>query len=373
VEKLVASKLFWRKKRVLITGHTGFKGAWLALLLNRLGAETYGLSLNDSPLPDGIYSQGNISQILHGEYFVDINDLNSTQMVLEKVQPEIVFHLAAQSLVSDSYLDPYKTFSTNILGTLNVIESTKILGSPTSLIVVTSDKCYENNEMGRPFVETDSMGGVDPYSASKGCAEILTRSIALASLQSSKMKISSARAGNVFGGGDWNKDRLVPDVFRALSNGKSLQIKSPNSIRPWQHVFEALIGYVKLAEMTHSGKFSTFEGFNFAPPIESQISVMKLVDQFKASCPSLEIKIVSKPTNANFESSTLFLSSEKARKTLNWVPILSLNESVHLTSEWYMGMLSRDSNMCDLSMQQIEGFLGKYFETSNVGGVLNGM
>ncbi len=366
MEKLVDSQTFWTQKRVLITGHTGFKGSWLALLLNRLGAEVYGLSLNNAH-PKGIYTQGKITKLVHQEYFVDINDLNSTQSVFKEVRPDVVFHLAAQSLVSDSYADPYKTFTTNVLGTLNVIESTKMMRLPSSLIVVSSDKCYENNEMGRPFIETDAMGGVDPYSASKGCVEILTRSIALASLHSSEMKITSARAGNVFGGGDWSNDRLIPDLFKALNNGEPLEIKSPDSIRPWQHVFDALIGYIKLGEMTHRGTFSTFEGFNFAPTNESQVSVLKLVDQFKATCSRLETKIIGKSSSANYESSTLFLSSEKARKTLDWAPLLTLTESVHLTVEWYEGMLNPDTNMYDLSIQQIEDFLEKYFKTLDNG------
>jgi CDP-glucose 4,6-dehydratase len=359
VEKLVISQNFWKGKRVLVTGHTGFKGAWLSLMLSNLGAEVTGMSLDNYDTL-GIYKQGNISGLLGREYFEDINKMKLLQKIISTERPEIVFHLAAQSLVTESYLNPYKTFETNFLGTLNVLESVKNLGTIATVVVVTSDKCYENQELGRPFLETDAMGGIDPYSASKGAAEILSRSLGRAWMPNSGIRISTARAGNVFGGGDWSNERIVPDVFRSLFSGVPLSLRSPGAIRPWQHVFEPLIGYLILAEKSFSGGLTQFEGFNFAPGVDNQITVNSLVELFASELATLKVHESSSGGSGFFESHTLRLDNSKARKILGWTPVLTLQESVHLTLRWYEGLIDENVSLEEFSRKQVSLFLENY-------------
>lgn len=237
---------FWRGRKVFITGHTGFKGGWLSLWLQELGAEIMGYSLLPSTTPNlfEVASIGSGMKTIIG----DIRDVNSLREAVKSFKPEIIFHLAAQSLVMKSYADPIDTYSTNFMGTINLFEAARGCDSVRAIINVTSDKCYENKEWDWGYRETDPMGGYDPYSNSKGCAELLTSAYRNSFFNKQGVSLASARAGNVIGGGDWAEYRLIPDIFRALANGQSLNVRNPQSIRPWQHVLEPLAGYITLSE-----------------------------------------------------------------------------------------------------------------------------
>jgi CDP-glucose 4,6-dehydratase len=363
VENLVVDKEFWLGKRVLVTGHTGFKGGWLVLLLHELGAEVHGLALEDAP-PFGIYAQGRISNLLISEHFVDICDLKTTQKIFKEVQPEIVFHLAAESLVGRSYGDPYQTFLTNVMGTLNVIKSCQELRFKVALVVVTSDKCYENQELGRPFAETDSMGGFDPYSASKGCAEIVSRSMAHALSEKEELRIVTARSGNVFGGGDWNEGRLIPDLFRALRAENSLLLRHPDSIRPWQFVLDPLKGYLMLAKYAFEVKGHKFGAFNFGPRITDQINVLELATLFKLRIPSLNFRVDVDAAGTFHEQGILRLNSEKAFNYLGWRPKLTMEQSVNLTCEWYIALMHEQSLLGGIISKQVSEYLDMKYDAT---------
>ncbi|MEK6577630.1 MAG: CDP-glucose 4,6-dehydratase [Bdellovibrionota bacterium] len=325
----------YRGKRVLVTGHTGFKGSWLSEWLIEMGAQVAGYS-NNIPTNPSHFVLLNLQDRLKN-FIGDVRDLAALNQAFDKFKPEIVFHLAAQSLVRHSYIDPKGTMDTNIGGTVNIFEAVRHTPSVKVLINVTSDKCYQNNEKNEPFVETDPMGGKDPYSASKGAAEIVFHSYYQSFFGTHDTpRLASVRAGNVIGGGDWAVDRVVPDCVRAWAKNEAVPIRNPRATRPWQHVLEPLSGYL-LAGATLLEKTAAIHGeaFNFGPTPEAAKDVEALVNEMKKSWPEAIYKIESDSHEKKREAKTLRLSFEKAKKLIHWEPVLSFSESVAMTAEWY--------------------------------------
>lgn len=346
---------FWRGKKVFITGHTGFKGTWLTLWLTSLGAEVFGYSL-DPPSNPNLYKITAAAQDCDS-LFGDINDFSKLSVAMTTFQPQIVFHMAAQPLVRKSYHYPIETFQTNVLGTVHLLEAARKTSSVRVIVNITSDKCYQNHEKEqKPFCENDRMGGYDPYSASKACAEIITESYRNSFLNlkcDSDVRLASARAGNVIGGGDWAEDRLFTDMMKAFLYGDVLNIRNPNAVRPWQHVLEPLNGYVLLAEKLWSDS-QYGGGWNFGPMEEKDINVDEVVNMTKQIW-GKEIAITYDQTNNPHESSYLKLNSSKAFQILGWKPKLSTTESIEWAVQWYRSY-EKGENMKKLTLQQIKNF-----------------
>lgn len=322
---------FWSGKRVLLTGHTGFKGAWMALCLNRLGAHVTGVSLAPRTAPN-LFSLAGI-QALTDSHFCDIRESTALAALINKAQPEIVFHLAAQALVHASYRDPLTTFATNVQGTANVLDALRPLDSVRAVVVITTDKVYKNLEQPYPYRETDALGGHDPYSASKAAAEIVIASYRDSYLSNKGVAVASARAGNVIGGGDWSEDRLVPDAIRAWSANQSLQIRRPQAIRPWQHVLEPVAGYIKLAEQLWQQP--TMAGaYNFGPQTHEAATVREVVHLAQDAYGVGQVSW-GDGTEGPHEAGWLALEIAKARTVLGVKPRWSLVESVQRTVHWY--------------------------------------
>jgi CDP-glucose 4,6-dehydratase len=348
----VGAKEFWRNRTVFITGHTGFKGGWLSLWLTSLGAKVHGFAL-PAPSEPNFFEACQIKQRLSGHSIGDIRDRAALARALSAANPEVVFHLAAQPLVRDSYLDPIFTVETNVVGTLNLLELCRNSSGIKALVNVTTDKCYENQETTRPYNEHDALGGYDCYSASKACSEIITSAYRRSFLSSTSIGLASARAGNVIGGGDWSRDRLIPDFFRAIQNGSTLNIRSPDSIRPWQHVLEVSRGYIMLAErLTNEGQ-DYAEAWNFGPAPSDSRTVGWIVDNLCHLVPgaSWVVDPAPKPHEANL----LTLDSSKALKRLNWRSTWSLATALAKTAEWYSAFYMGE-DMLKLSLEQITSF-----------------
>jgi CDP-glucose 4,6-dehydratase len=319
---------FWRDKKVFLTGHTGFKGSWMGAWLTRLGARVTGFSLAPETTPSHFALLPKEYESLEG----DLRDLEAVRGVLRRANPDVVVHMAAQSLVRASYADPVGTYATNVMGTLHVLESIRRTPSVRVALIVTSDKCYENRETMKPYVETDPIGGYDPYSSSKGCAEILTSSMRRSFFSDSPCLIASVRAGNVIGGGDWAVDRLIPDCIRAWTNREPVRIRNPLAIRPWQHVLDPLSGYLQLAEALYAGEKHFAKCWNFGPTLDSAWPVEKIVGAVKARLPAFEFFV--EPSNEH-EANLLTLDSEQARRELGWSPRWTIEPALEKTIEWY--------------------------------------
>lgn len=342
-------KEFWSGKKVLITGHTGFKGSWLSFWLNMLGAKVCGYSL----APD---SQPNLFENLQLEKRIkseigDVRDLPHFKRVLEQFQPEFIFHLAAQSLVRKSYREPVETYTTNVIGTINILEAARSVDSVKSVVIVTTDKVYENKEWLWAYRENERLGGFDPYSNSKACAELAVSAYRNSFFGDGECLIATARAGNVIGGGDWSEDRLLPDVFRSLVLGESLEIRNPDSIRPWQHALEPLAGYVRLAEKLYNGEKGFAGAWNFGPSEEDSKSVGWILEEIK-NVWNAPVKWKIAEGVQPHEARLLKLDSAKAKSELQWSPQLSLKEAVNLTSEWYRGFKDKE-DLIELTKNQI--------------------
>lgn len=346
---------FWHKKRVLITGHTGFKGSWLAFWLESRGAEICGFALAPESEPNLFADLALEKQIK--SVVGDVRNLADFEKTLREFQPEIVFHLAAQSLVRRSYRQPVETYQTNVIGTINVLEAVRQTQSVRAVVVATTDKVYENREWHWSYRENDRLGGFDPYSSSKACAELAVSAYRNSFFADENCLLATARAGNVIGGGDWSEDRLLPDVFRALVFGKKLEIRNPNSVRPWQHALEPLSGYIKLAEKLCAGDKSFAESWNFGPSDEDSKPVGWILEKIKAQwSESVTWKIA---TGAQpHEADLLKLDSAKAKNILNWRPKLNLDESIRLTIEWYQAFKDKE-DLTKVTARQIEFYLSK--------------
>ncbi len=323
---------FYKNKKILITGHTGFKGSWLSLWLSLLGANVLGYSLEPETTPS-MYNVLNLESCVES-VLGDIRDRENLQRVFDKFQPEIVFHLAAQPLVRLSYFNPVTTYETNVLGTLNVLEASRKCSSVRAFVNVTSDKCYENKEIDYGYCETDSMGGFDMYSSSKGCAEILTSSYRRSFLKDGKpFALASARAGNVIGGGDWAADRLIPDCVRFINQNNPIIIRSPESIRPWQHVLEPLSGYLLLGQKLFENGQEYAESFNFGPYDTSVLTVEEITSKIVSIWGKGQV-IVEKSDSLH-EAKLLKLNIEKAKRNLGWSPLYDVNKAIEETIDWY--------------------------------------
>ncbi len=344
---------FWNGKKVLITGHTGFKGSWLAFWLNSLGAEVGGYALAPEDSPNLFENLDLANQI--DSTIGDVCDLPHFEKTLQTFQPQIVFHLAAQSLVRRSYRQPIETYQTNVIGTVNILDAIRRADFVKSVVVITTDKVYENNEWHWAYRENERLGGFDPYSNSKACAELAVAAYRNSFFaEKSDCLIATARAGNVIGGGDWSEDRLLPDVFRSLIFGNALEIRNPHSIRPWQHVLEPLSGYLRLAEKLYAGEKSFAEAWNFGPSEEDSKPVGWILEKIKI--------IWNEPVNWKIgtekqphEARLLKLDSTKAKHELNWLPKLNLNEAVKLTAEWYRGFKDK-KDLAQLTAEQIKSY-----------------
>ncbi|HGA0511929.1 MULTISPECIES: CDP-glucose 4,6-dehydratase [Bacillus] len=348
----MASSSFWNKKKVFITGHTGFKGSWLTLFLTSLGAEVVGFSSHPPSIPN-LFEQGNVAKeciTIHG----NITDYDSLFHALKQHNPDILFHLAAQPIVTNSYKNPIETFKTNVLGTVHVLEAAKHIDSIRGIINVTSDKCYENDGSGnQAFVESDRLGGFDPYSASKACAELVATSYQKSFFRTNTQKLASVRAGNVIGGGDWAEDRLFPDVIRAYLQDGTLTIRNKNAIRPWQHVLDPLHGYILLAEKLWTDA-AYAEAWNFGPLNEPNRTVHDVIQSI-IKLWNKPLTILSPPTNTPYESPILTLDSTKAVNKLGWTPKLSTDHSITWTVDWYK-KYAFGENIESFTRQQIDAF-----------------
>lgn len=345
---------FWKGRSVVVTGHTGFKGGWLCWWLKRLGARVAGIAL-DPPTSPNLFETTSLAGEISSTR-ADLRDLAAVSVVFQKEQAEVVFHLAAQSLVRESYRQPVDTFSTNIAGTVNCLEAARTCSSVRAMVIVTTDKCYRNRGWSRGYREEDELGGDDPYSASKASAELITHAYrkAFFDVRSGSALIASARAGNVIGGGDWAIDRLVPDAMRAFAKTQRLQVRNPESTRPWQHVLEPLSGYLMLAERLCGGDETAAEAWNFGPDAGAVTTVSWVADQLAlrwGKGAGWEHDRGAHP----HEAVMLALDSSKARDRLGWRPLLSLDKALDWAVEWYRAYAS-GLDCRDLTLQQISRF-----------------
>jgi CDP-glucose 4,6-dehydratase len=322
-------------RRILVTGHTGFKGSWLALWLTELGAEITGLALAPPTSP----SHWDLLDLDIAEHRLDVRDASAVAQAVARAQPEIVFHLAAQSLVRRSYRDPVDTWSTNVMGTVNLLEACRRAGSVRAIVIVTTDKCYENREQERGYRETDRLGGHDPYSASKAATELVAASYRSAFFGSREAPLlATARAGNVIGGGDWSEDRLIPDLVRAVASGSGLEVRSPDATRPWQHVLESLMGYLLLGQKLLAGDRNCEGAWNFGSGADDKRTVADVLIQMRAFWPGLTWQVSHQPQP--HEAHLLCLDNSKARTKLGWRPVWPLETTFRATAEWYQCFLA---------------------------------
>jgi CDP-glucose 4,6-dehydratase len=341
----------WRGRSVLVTGHTGFKGSWLSLWLQQLDAKVHGYALAP-PTSPSLFQVADISNgMTHTEG--DIRDLQQLSAVMAVARPEIVFHLAAQSLVRKSYRDPLDTMSSNVMGTANLLEAIRGTPSVKVVVVVTSDKCYDNRERMQPYLEDEALGGKDPYSASKACAEIVTAAWRDSFLSDAGVSVATVRAGNVIGGGDWADDRLLPDAFRAWQNGKPLTVRNPNAVRPWQHVLEPLAGYLMLAENLYRGE--AVGAWNFGPTEGGMYPVGTLLDRM-AQAWGEGANWQADSGRHPHEAGLLCLDSGKARTELGWQPKYDLDQALRYTIDWHRSWMSGD-DMRAVTMRQITQYM----------------
>jgi len=344
---------FWRGKRVLLTGHTGFKGSWLSLWLQRLGAQVHGLALAPPTTPN-LFTQAQVDAGMASSTIGDIRDLATVQQAMQAAQPHIVIHMAAQPLVRQSYAEPVETYATNVMGTVHVLESVRHTPSAKAIVVVTTDKCYENKEWLWGYREDEPMGGHDPYSNSKGCAELVTSAYRRSFLQSSGKTVATARAGNVIGGGDWAADRLVPDILRAFEQNQPVTIRNPNATRPWQHVLEPLSGYLALAERLYTCGHDFAEGWNFGPNDDDARPVQWIVEHMAkqwGNGASWQQDGGTHPHEANY----LKLDISKAKARLGWQPRWALQRALRASVEWHQQWLG-GANMKAVTMAQIDQY-----------------
>lgn len=352
LEDMGVNRKFWQGKKVFITGHTGFKGSWLALWLSKLGAQVHGYALAPITSPN-IFHLADIEAYLESSTIADIRDSSALSQALRVSNAEIVFHLAAQPLVRYSYLHPVETFGVNVMGTVNLLEAVRQVGTVHSVVNITTDKCYENKEWAWPYREDEPLGGHDPYSSSKACSELVTAAYRSSFLAQSKVAVATARAGNVIGGGDWSPDRLIPDFLRASEMSQMLSIRSPNAIRPWQHVLEPLAGYLQLAEYLSIDAHRYAQAWNFGPADEDARNVAWIADYLKRALPGTawEHELTHQPHEAHF----LKVDSSKARQELGWKPKWHLPQALDQVVSWHLAWKNKE-NLRDVSIQQIDEY-----------------
>ena len=348
-------KKIFSDSKVLVTGHTGFKGSWISAWLKMLGANLIGLSDSASNYPSHYES---ISKIFEKDLRADVRDLEALKKIIHENKPDFIFHLAAQPLVLDSYKNPYATFTTNTLGIINLLESLRTYREECSVVIITSDKSYENLELDRGYHEEDRLGGLDPYSGSKGAAELAIKSYFHSFFQNNhSVKIAIARAGNVIGGGDWSSGRIVPDAIKAWQTNRALTIRNPYSTRPWQHVLEPIHGYLLLAQSLKENKSINGQAYNFGPNSDQTynvIDVSKILSEFLVG---FSWKIDQENKNILYESKLLALNSSKANEQLGWFSKLSFKDTMKLTALWYQHFYSdKQGKIFDFTATQIENY-----------------
>jgi CDP-glucose 4,6-dehydratase len=350
----------YKGRKVFVTGHTGFKGSWLCVLLNKLGAEVTGYSL-EPPTEPSLFKEAKIGSFVDS-HIGDVRDLENLSKVMHDAQPEIVIHMAAQSLVRDSYKIPVETYSINVMGTVHVLEACRNTSSVRAIVNVTTDKCYQNNEWHWGYRENEPMGGYDPYSNSKGCSEMVTTSYRNSyfnpnNFEKHGVALASARAGNVIGGGDWANDRLIPDFIRSISNGETLQIRSPYAIRPWEHVLEPLNGYLLLAAKLFVEGTNYAEGWNFGPDDSDAKNVEWISDKICSMWgDNAKFKVDSNPQP--HEANYLKLDCSKAKAKLGWYPRWNINQALSSIVAWNKAYMNHE-NILDITVQQIYDYFAE--------------
>jgi CDP-glucose 4,6-dehydratase len=349
---LEMSAVFWRDKSVFVTGHTGFKGGWLCLWLSALGAKVHGYAL-PPPTTPSLFDAAHVAQVLASNVIADVRHSQPLLDAMQAAKPDIVFHLAAQPLVRYSYANPAETYEVNVMGTVNLLQAVREMSSVRAIVNVTTDKCYENKEWSWGYRENDSLGGHDPYSNSKACAELVTLAFRNSYLLKSGIGLASARAGNVIGGGDWSVDRLLPDFLRALDAGQPLHIRSPNAVRPWQHVLEPLSGYLLLAERTFHSPASYDEAWNFGPRNEDVQPVRWIVERLAATMSQMQWTCDGSPQL--HEAGFLKLDSSKAQDRLGWAPRWNLARALDETLRWHTAWRA-GHDMRALTTEQIDTY-----------------
>lgn len=348
---------FWNGKRVFITGHTGFKGSWLCIWLKNLGAEVTGYALDPATDPS-LFLTAEVAKGMNS-VIGDIRDSVKLQQSMLVAKPEVVIHMAAQALVRYSYQHPAETYEVNVMGTVNVLESVRKCPSVRQLLVITSDKCYENKEREAGYREDEAMGGYDPYSSSKGCTELVVSAYRQSFFSEEQVvAVATARAGNVIGGGDWSEDRLIPDMVRSFSKGETVLIRNPAAIRPWQHVFEALHGYLLLLEAMDKAPQKFSQAWNFGPEDSDARNVSWIVENFVAGWGGDSSWQLERGDESMHEAHILRLDCNKARSELNWQPVVELEQAVESIANWYHSYYGGE-DMVSLSEQQLDEFQGR--------------
>lgn len=352
VEGVVMNRAFWQGKRVFMTGHTGFKGGWLSLWLADMGAEVHGYALTP-PTEPNFFTVAHLASRLATSTIADIRDAEMLTRAMQSAHPDIVLHLAAQPLVRYSYVAPVETYAVNVMGTVNLLEAVRLTPGVKAVVNVTTDKCYENREWVWPYRENEAMGGVDPYSSSKACSELVSAAYRASFLDAAGVHLASARAGNVIGGGDWAADRLIPDFLRALDAQRILTIRSPQATRPWQHVLEPLAGYLMLAEKLYEEGPGFAEGWNFGPDDNDAKPVRWIVEYLCSQVPNAIWQCDATPQP--HEANTLKLDSSKAKTRLGWRPRWNLQTALGRSLEWHQAW-KEGVEMADVSLGQIQDY-----------------
>lgn len=344
---------FWKNKSVFLTGHTGFKGGWIAHWLSELGAQVHGFSLEPPSTPN-FFTETKLHEHLNSSTIGDIRNLDQLKEAINQAKPDILIHMAAQPLVRDSYNRPVETFSSNVIGTVNVLEAARDSGTIKAIVNITTDKCYENREWLWPYREGDRLGGRDPYSASKACAELVASAYRNSFLAEAGIHLASVRAGNVIGGGDWASDRLIPDFLKALDAGETLTIRSPDAVRPWQHVLEPLSGYLLLAEKLYKHDEGFAEAWNFGPNDADAKPVRWIVEQLCRS--TLGAKWKAGMAKHPHEAGLLKVDSSKAKARLDWAPRWNLQTALSKTVEWHEAW-REGADMYSITSSQIRSYI----------------
>ena len=346
---------FYQNKRVFVTGHTGFKGSWLSLWLKTLGAKVCGYSLPPNTTPS-MFESLNLEKFFEHSIYGDILDYEKLDQAIRDFRPEIIFHLAAQPIVRRSYIEPVLTYKTNVIGSLNVLECGRNCASVKAFVNITTDKCYENKEILNGYTETDALGGYDMYSSSKACVEIMSTSFRRSFLDKQKsMKLATARAGNVIGGGDWAEDRLIPDCIKSINQNLPIEIRNPNAIRPWQHVLEPISAYLLLGQKLYDTGGEKFaQAFNFGPDKESVLTVEEIA---KNVCKIYgKGEIVFHKKDELHEADLLMLNIEKSKNLLGWYPTLTADAALKMTVDWYKNFYENRTDMYEFTKNQIKDY-----------------
>jgi CDP-glucose 4,6-dehydratase len=344
-------------KTVLVTGHTGFKGSWLSMWLTRLGAKVVGISLGEVSVPSN-FGVSKLDEAIES-HFVDVRDATTIEGIVKRTQPDFIFHLAAQALVRPSYESPLETFSVNAMGSANVLNAVRSLSKFVTVVMITSDKAYDNVEWVWGYKESDKLGGKDPYSASKGMAELAIRSFIESYFRDDdcNVRVGITRAGNVIGGGDWAVDRIVPDCMQAWAKGESVDMRSPKATRPWQHVLEPLSGYLRLGATLYSDAEQHGEAFNFGPHAQQNHSVSELIDEMAIYWDNVRWKDSSKDQQYHYEAGLLKLNCDKSLHCLQWLPTMHFEETVRMTVQWYKHYYQNtEVSMMEFTLGQIEEY-----------------